>query len=80
MPEIYRRIIGKLLYLNLTRHFIQCAAAQSVHAGPKVFTCSHSCSQVPSRNNGLGLYYPANSEMKLTAFCDGVHVLSVPDP
>lgn len=72
--EVYRRIIGKLLYLNLTRPDISYSVqqlSQFMHEPrkPHLQAAIHVIKYLAGTMD-WGLYYPANSEIKLTAYCD----------
>lgn len=73
-PEKYRSLIGKLLYLNLTRPDISYSVQQlSQFMSEPRDTHWKTAVQVVKYLKGtsdLGLFYPKRSSLHLTAFCD----------
>ena len=73
--EMYRRLIGRLLYLNLSRPNISYSVQQ--------LSQFMSCPRMPHWNASLhvvrylkgtedwGLFYPSSGDITLTSFCDG---------
>lgn len=73
-PETYRRIMDKLLYLNLTRPGISYSVQQlsqfmSAPRKPHLQVAIHVIKYLASIIN-WGLYYPSDSNLTLTTFCD----------
>ena len=73
-PEKYRNLIGRLLYLNLTRPDITYSIQQLSQFVNKPFN-SHwkAALQVAKYLKGtpsLGLFYPANNELTVKAYSD----------
>ena len=73
-PEVYRRIIGKLLYLNLTRPDISYAVQQLSQflqepAQPHYDAALHVLKYLKGTLN-VGLFYKANTPIQLTAYSD----------
>ena len=73
-PESYRRIIGKLLYLNLTRPDISYSVQQLSQfiSAPRLphFQAAIHVVKYLAGTLDWGLYYAANQPLHLTAFCD----------
>uniref|UniRef100_A0A803LXK8 Reverse transcriptase Ty1/copia-type domain-containing protein n=1 Tax=Chenopodium quinoa TaxID=63459 RepID=A0A803LXK8_CHEQI len=73
-PEVYRRIIGKLLYLNMTRPDISYVVQQlsqflSAPRSSHLNTVVHVLKYLKGTLNH-GLFYPASSEYVLSAYSD----------
>lgn len=73
-PEIYRRIIGRLLYLNLNRPDMSYSVQQLSQfmkepRRPHLQAAIHLIKYLAGTIN-LGLFYSADSEIEITAFCD----------
>ncbi|KAL8132882.1 hypothetical protein AgCh_008381 [Apium graveolens] len=73
-PEIYRRLVGKLLYLNLTRPDISYVVQQlfqflSAPAQSHLNAAQHVLRYLKGTLN-VGLFYKANISLELIAYCD----------
>lgn len=73
-PERYRRIIGRLLYLNLTRPDISYSVQQlsqfmQAVRKPHLQAALHVISYLKGTSD-WGLFYSATSELHITEFCD----------
>ncbi|XP_021749699.1 uncharacterized protein LOC110715424 [Chenopodium quinoa] len=73
-PEVYRRLVGKLLYLNLSRPDISYSVQQlsqflSEPTAPHLSTVVHILRYLKGSIN-MDLFYPANSDMNLIAYSD----------
>ena len=73
-PEVYRRIIGKLLYLNMTRPDISYAVQQlsqflSDPRMPHFLAAQHVLKYLKGTLHH-GLFYSAQNTLQLTAYCD----------
>lgn len=73
-PEIYRRLVGKLLYLNLTRPDISYSVQQlsqflSAPAQSHIAAAQHVLRYLKGTLN-VGLFYKADNSLELTAYCD----------
>uniref|UniRef100_A0A803MJF0 Retrovirus-related Pol polyprotein from transposon TNT 1-94-like beta-barrel domain-containing protein n=1 Tax=Chenopodium quinoa TaxID=63459 RepID=A0A803MJF0_CHEQI len=73
-PEIYRRIVGKLLYLNITRPDISYSVqqlSQFMHCPrkPHLQVALHVIRYLKGTMD-WGLYYPRNSELKIEGYSD----------
>lgn len=73
-PEIYRRLIGKLLYLNMTRPDISFAVQQlsqflQAPAQTHLSAALHVLKYLRGTIN-LGIFYSASNDLALTAYCD----------
>ncbi|XP_022866434.1 uncharacterized protein LOC111386213, partial [Olea europaea var. sylvestris] len=73
-PSLYRRLIGRLLYLTITRpdlaysiqllsQFMNNPRIPHLHAAHKVL-------RYIKRAPGQGLFYPTNSKLQLEGYCD----------
>ena len=73
-PSMYRRVIGKLLYLTITRPDISFAVNRLSQflSKPRVphYKATMRILQYLKSSPGRGLFYPANSELHLKAFVD----------
>ncbi|XP_021760604.1 uncharacterized protein LOC110725431 [Chenopodium quinoa] len=73
-PEVYRRLIGKLLYLNLTRpdiSYIVQQLSQFLNAprAPHYLAATYVLRYLKGTLN-YGLFYAANVDLKLSTYCD----------
>uniref|UniRef100_A0A803KSH2 Reverse transcriptase Ty1/copia-type domain-containing protein n=1 Tax=Chenopodium quinoa TaxID=63459 RepID=A0A803KSH2_CHEQI len=73
-PEIYRRVVGKLLYLNLSRpdiSFVLQQLSQFLFSprDPHFSAAIHVLKYLKGTIN-LGLFYPANLDFSLAAYSD----------
>ncbi|XP_019195838.1 PREDICTED: uncharacterized protein LOC109189680 [Ipomoea nil] len=70
----YRRLIGKLLYLTVTRPDISFAVQQLSQFLDSPTTthmqAAHRVLRYIKGNPGQGLFFPANSDLKLSGFAD----------
>lgn len=73
-PEVYRRLVGKLMYLTITRLDITFAVnklRQFSSAPTKShLKAAHKVLQYLKGTVGLGLFYPSNSDLRLKVFTD----------
>ncbi|XP_021740126.1 uncharacterized protein LOC110706515 [Chenopodium quinoa] len=73
-PEMYRRIIGKLLYLNMTRPDISYAVQQlsQFFGDPRLphFSAAQHVLKYLKGTLQHGLFYSDNTNLKLQAYCD----------
>ncbi|CAL1398262.1 unnamed protein product [Linum trigynum] len=76
IPDIssYRRLIGRLLYLTVTRPDITYAVnvlSQHVHAPSSAhMAAAHRVLRYLKTAPGQGLFFPSSGTLELTAFCD----------
>ncbi|KAL5545623.1 hypothetical protein UlMin_005310 [Ulmus minor] len=73
-PGLYRRMIGKLLYLTITRPYISYVMNKlsqflSVPRVPHLQALNHVLQYVKG-NPGQGLFFASNSEMQLKAYTE----------
>ena len=73
-PEVYRRLVGRLLYLNITRPDISYAVQHlsqflSQPRHPHMQAALHLLRYLKG-SIGVGLFYPANSTLCLKAYTD----------
>ncbi|XP_019184567.1 PREDICTED: uncharacterized protein LOC109179512 [Ipomoea nil] len=73
-PEVYRRLVGKLLYLTNTRPEITYAVQQLSQYVDKPrnthLMAAHRVLRYLKGSPGKGMFYPANSQIKLQGFSD----------
>ncbi|XP_019176090.1 PREDICTED: uncharacterized protein LOC109171519 [Ipomoea nil] len=73
-PEIYRRLVGKLLYLTNTRPGISYAVQQLSQFVDKSrdthLVAAHRVLRYLKGSPGKGLFYPTNSRIRLQGFSD----------
>ncbi|CAL1359264.1 unnamed protein product [Linum trigynum] len=70
-PSPYRRLVGRLLYLTVTRpdiNFVVNILSRFVHA-PSTVHWDAALRYLKSAP-GQGLFFPKNSNLQLTAYCD----------
>ncbi|XP_074288561.1 uncharacterized protein LOC141613715 [Silene latifolia] len=73
-PDVYRRIIGRLLYLNLTRSDVSYSVQQlsqflSQPRVPHFQAALHLIRYLKGTIN-LGLFYPSSADLNITSYCD----------
>lgn len=73
-PEVYRRLIGKLLYLNMTRPDISFAVQHlsqfiQAPAAPHLTAAMHVLHYLKGTIN-TGLFYRSQNDLSLKAYCD----------
>ncbi|CAL1397449.1 unnamed protein product [Linum trigynum] len=70
----YRRLVGRLLYLTVTRPDITYAVnilSQFVHSpGPEHVTAAHRVLRYLKTSPGQGLFFPTGESLRLNAYCD----------
>ncbi|KAL0412866.1 UNVERIFIED_CONTAM: Retrovirus-related Pol polyprotein from transposon TNT 1-94 [Sesamum radiatum] len=73
-PESYRRLIGRFLYLGFTRPDISHAAQQlsqfMQHPCKQHWDAAHHLLRYLKGTPNVGLFFPAGSNLDLTAYCD----------
>lgn len=73
-PARYRRLVGRLLYLNITRPDISFSVQKlsQFMSAPRVPHYQAACHLVKylKQNPGQGIFLSAQSSLKLRAFCD----------
>ncbi|XP_057989143.1 uncharacterized mitochondrial protein AtMg00810-like [Hevea brasiliensis] len=73
-PEIYRRFVGRLLYLNLTRpdisYAVQHLSQFLQHPRKAHWEALQALLRYLKRTPAKGLFFPANSELCIRAYCD----------
>ena len=74
--SLYRRLIGKLLYLTITRHDLSYAINRLSQflAKPRIphYKAVQRVLQYIKGTLGQGLFYPANTDMDLKAYAEAV--------
>lgn len=73
-PEVYRRLVGKLMYLTITKPDITYAVHKlcQFSSAPKGshLKAAHRVIHYIKGAVGLGLFYPSQSDLELKAFSD----------
>lgn len=73
-PEVYRRLVGKLMYLTITRPDITYAVNKLCQFTSNLknshLNAAHKVVSYIKGTIGLGLFYPAASDLQLKAFTD----------
>lgn len=72
-PEVYCHLVGKLMYLTITRSDITYVVNKLClfSSSPKMshLNAAHKVVHYIKGTVGLGLFYPSKSDLQLKAFC-----------